>query len=76
MTQDSSRWEENQLLRSTVATRSNLDEDDDNQEVRVHLLIHDTKPPFLDGRVSFTKMQNPVLPVKVPLNGNFILLYF
>lgn len=59
------RWEENQLLRSTVATRANLDEDDDNQEVRVHLLIHDTKPPFLDGRVSFTKMTNPVLPVKV-----------
>eukprot|EP01126_Amoeba_proteus_P000316 TRINITY_DN1009_c0_g3_i1.p1 TRINITY_DN1009_c0_g3~~TRINITY_DN1009_c0_g3_i1.p1 ORF type:complete len:671 (-),score=155.75 TRINITY_DN1009_c0_g3_i1:1071-3083(-) len=66
LSRDSSRWEENQLLRSNVATRTAGEEDDDNQEVRVHLLVHDTQPPFLDGRVSFTKMQEPVLPVKDP----------
>eukprot|EP01126_Amoeba_proteus_P000317 TRINITY_DN1009_c0_g3_i3.p1 TRINITY_DN1009_c0_g3~~TRINITY_DN1009_c0_g3_i3.p1 ORF type:complete len:185 (-),score=27.78 TRINITY_DN1009_c0_g3_i3:423-977(-) len=65
LSRDSSRWEENQLLRSNVATRTAGEEDDDNQEVRVHLLVHDTQPPFLDGRVSFTKMQEPVLPAKV-----------
>ena len=28
------------------------------------LLVHDTKPPFLDGRIVFTKQAEMVLPVK------------
>lgn len=28
------------------------------------LLVHDTRPPFLDGRMIFTKQAEPVLPLK------------
>ena len=28
---------------------------DSEEETRVHLLVHDLQPPFLDGRVVFTK---------------------
>jgi pre-mRNA-splicing factor ATP-dependent RNA helicase DHX38/PRP16 len=61
------RWEEHQLLVSGVVTRNaGADEpDEDDQEVRVHLVLHDTKPPFLDSKVSFSKMKDPILPVKV-----------
>jgi pre-mRNA-splicing factor ATP-dependent RNA helicase DHX38/PRP16 len=34
----------------------NFDEDDDDdQEARVHLLVKNIVPPFLDGRITFTK---------------------
>lgn len=63
--EDSNRWEEDRLLASGVMQRTTVQTDfNDEQEVRVHLLVHDIAPPFLDGRVSFTKMKDPVLPVK------------
>ena len=31
---------------------------------KVHLLVHHVVPPFLDGRVVFTKVMEPVIPVK------------
>lgn len=30
---------------------------DNDADVRVLLLVHDTKPPFLDGRFLFTKQK-------------------
>lgn len=33
---------------------------DDESEVRVHVLVKDTQPPFLDGRKIFTKQQDQV----------------
>jgi pre-mRNA-splicing factor ATP-dependent RNA helicase DHX38/PRP16 len=30
---------------------------DHDSDVRVMLLVHDTKPPFLDGRFLFTKQR-------------------
>ena len=33
---------------------------DSEEETRVHLLVHDLQPPFLDGRVVFTKQADPV----------------
>jgi len=33
-------------------------------QVRVHLLVHDLKPPFLDGRIVFTQQLDPVVPIK------------
>lgn len=30
------------------------------QEARITLLVHDTRPPFLDGRTVFTKQMEPV----------------
>lgn len=38
--------------------QAELDFDNDD-DVRVMLLVHDTKPPFLDGRVVFTKQVGP-----------------
>ena len=31
-----------------------------DDDVRVILIVHDTKPPFLDGRTVFTKQARPV----------------
>lgn len=42
------------------ARQAELDFDNDD-DVRTMLLVHDTKPPFLDGRVIFTK-QVPLDP--------------
>jgi pre-mRNA-splicing factor ATP-dependent RNA helicase DHX38/PRP16 len=33
---------------------------------RVHLLVHDIKPPFLDGRIVYTKQLEPVQHVRDP----------
>lgn len=37
-----------------------------SQEQRVQVLVHDTQPPFLDGRVVFTKQQEAVSVVRDP----------
>jgi hypothetical protein len=39
---------------------------DSEEETRVHLLVHDLQPPFLDGRVVYTKQAEPVSVVKDP----------
>jgi len=33
---------------------------DNDADVRVLLLVHDTKPPFLDGRFLFTKQKGAI----------------
>ncbi len=42
----------------------NEDFEEDNM-AKVHLLVHNIVPPFLDGRFVFTKQPEPVIPVKV-----------
>lgn len=61
-------WETNRMLTSGVAQRRDDmgDFDDDEQTVRVHLLVHDLRPPFLDGKTIFTKQIDPVPAVKDP----------
>ncbi|WAR11542.1 PRP16-like protein, partial [Mya arenaria] len=60
-------WETNRMLRSGVVEKLNYDEDfEDESEARVHLLVHNIVPPFLDGRIVFTKQPEPVVPVKDP----------
>jgi len=62
---DSNRWEENRMMTSGVIRTKEIDLDfDDSEENRAVLLVHDTKPPFLDGRMVFTKQQEMILPVK------------
>lgn len=39
-----------------------------DDDVRVILIVHDTKPPFLDGRTVFTKQARPV-PVAQQTSG-------
>lgn len=60
-------WERNRMLTSGVVVSVDLDEDfDEDNEARVHLLVHNIVPPFLDGRIVFTKQPEPVIPVKDP----------
>ena len=68
---DNDRWETNRMLTSGIVQRSGYqvnpdDEDEDHDENRVHLLVHDIKPPFLDGRMVFTKQLEGINPVKDP----------
>lgn len=58
-------WETNRMLVSGVAQRRDMASDFDDQEAtRVHLLVHDLRPPFLDGRTIFTKQLEPVPAVR------------
>ncbi|KAI2640658.1 P-loop containing nucleoside triphosphate hydrolase protein [Hypomontagnella submonticulosa] len=63
---DNDAWETNRMLTSGVAQRRGLgdDFDEDDEGTRVHLLVHDLKPPFLDGRTVFTKQLEPVPAVR------------
>lgn len=65
---DVDAWETNRMLTSGVAQRAEFDDDfaDDEEEVRVHLMVHDLKPPFLDGKKVFTKQLEPVPAVRDP----------
>ncbi|XP_048748658.2 pre-mRNA-splicing factor ATP-dependent RNA helicase PRP16-like isoform X1 [Ostrea edulis] len=64
---DNELWETNRMMRSGVVVRTNFDEDfEEDNEARVHLLVHNIVPPFLDGRITFTKQPEPVIPVKDP----------
>lgn len=66
---DVDAWETNRMLTSGVAQRRDYDDgglQDDEEQTRVHLLVHDLKPPFLDGRKVFTKQLDPVPAVKDP----------
>ena len=54
------------MLTSGVVTRVEFDEELEEVNVkRIHLLVHNIVPPFLDGRIVFTKQPEPVVPVKV-----------
>uniref|UniRef100_A0A6G1SQ74 RNA helicase n=1 Tax=Aceria tosichella TaxID=561515 RepID=A0A6G1SQ74_9ACAR len=41
-------------------------DDDGDDETISHLIVHQKLPPFLDGKIRFSKQSNPVLPVKDP----------
>jgi pre-mRNA-splicing factor ATP-dependent RNA helicase DHX38/PRP16 len=71
---DNAQWEDRQLLRSGAVRGTELQTEFDNEdENRVILLVHDTKPPFLDGRVVYTKQAEPVMPVKDPTSDMAII---
>ena len=54
------------MTNSGVVTQTNVDEDfEEINEAKVHLLVHNIIPPFLDGRIIFTKQFEPIIPVKV-----------
>ncbi|KIY51185.1 pre-mRNA splicing factor [Fistulina hepatica ATCC 64428] len=64
---DNDLWEANRMLTSGVATRRTIDLDfEDESESTVHVMVHDLKPPFLDGRTVFTKQLEPVNPIRDP----------
>lgn len=44
------------MIQSGIVTKINFDQDfDDESESRVHLLVTNLVPPFLDGRIRFTR---------------------
>ncbi|KAL0957643.1 hypothetical protein HGRIS_001425 [Hohenbuehelia grisea] len=62
---DNDLWEANRMVTSGVATRKALDLDfEDDPESTIHVMVHDLKPPFLDGRTVFTKQLNPINPIR------------
>ncbi|KAI0074794.1 P-loop containing nucleoside triphosphate hydrolase protein [Panus rudis PR-1116 ss-1] len=64
---DNDLWEANRMLTSGVATKRTIDLDfEDESESTVHVMVHDLKPPFLDGRTVFTKQLEPINPVRDP----------
>ena len=66
-------WETNRMLRSGVVAKTDYDEDfDEENEARVHLLVYNIVPPFLDGRIVFTKQPEPVVPVKVTFRRSIL----
>jgi pre-mRNA-splicing factor ATP-dependent RNA helicase DHX38/PRP16 len=55
------------MLTSGIASRKTVDLDfKDESESTVHVMVHDLKPPFLDGRTVFTKQLEPVNPIRDP----------
>ncbi|KAL1312066.1 hypothetical protein HN51_038700 [Arachis hypogaea] len=74
LTADKAQWEDRQLLRSGAVRGTEVQtEFDDEEERKVILLVHDTKPPFLDGRVVFTKQAEPIMPIKDPTSDMAII---
>ena len=63
---DADRWEEDRLRASGMVQFKEGAVDDDDQELRTHIVVHDMKPPFLDGKVVLSKQTEPVMPIKDP----------
>ena len=68
---DHNAWEENRMVTSGVVRLREVDLDfETEEEQKVMLLVHDTRPPFLEGehglRASSKKNDASVLPVKDP----------
>ncbi|CAI7627952.1 unnamed protein product [Penicillium pancosmium] len=66
---DIDNWETNRMLTSGVAQRRDYGDDfrpEDEEATRVHLLVHDLRPPFLDGRTIFTKQLEPISAIRDP----------
>ncbi|KAJ2902565.1 hypothetical protein MKZ38_000395 [Zalerion maritima] len=63
---DVDAWETNRMLTSGVAQRRDMGNDfaNDDEEIRVHLLVLSLRPPFLDGKTIFTRQLDPVPAVK------------
>jgi pre-mRNA-splicing factor ATP-dependent RNA helicase DHX38/PRP16 len=55
------------MVTSGVAQRKGVDLDfEDESESAVHVMVHNLKPPFLDGRTVFTKQLEPINPIRDP----------
>lgn len=61
---DNELWEKNRMITSGVVTSINVNEDFEEETIdRVHLLVHHTIPPFLDGRIVFTKVMGKLVDI-------------
>ncbi|KAG8365918.1 hypothetical protein BUALT_Bualt17G0021900 [Buddleja alternifolia] len=71
---NNAQWEDRQLLRSGAVRGTEVQtKSDDVEEQNVILLVHDTKPPFLNGRIVYTKQVEPIMPLKDPTSDMAII---
>ncbi|CAK7326056.1 unnamed protein product [Dovyalis caffra] len=62
---DNAQWEDRQLMRSGTVRGTEVQTEFDDEE--------EHKPPFLDGRVVFTKQAEPIMPLKDPTSDMAII---
>ena len=67
------KWEDTQLVSSGVFRMAGFEEDADHDEARVMLMVHDLRPPFLDGNIAYTTQMTQIQVVKDPLADMAIL---
>lgn len=71
---DVEKWETNRMLQSGVVSQVNPDDDfEEESEARVHIIVRNVVPPFLDGRITFTKQFEPIIPLKDPTSDMAIV---
>ncbi|CAM9109384.1 unnamed protein product [Ectocarpus fasciculatus] len=64
---DQEAWEDNRLLQSGVAVQAEVQTEFDTEEDnRITLIVHNLKPPFLDGRISYSLQQTTVSCIRDP----------
>ena len=58
------------MLTSGVVQRLEVDDDfEEDNAAKVHLLVHNLVPPFLDGRIVFTKQVRLCLECNTFMNA-------
>ena len=68
------KWEENIMIRSGVMARGKINTSTLNEDAeRATLKIHNIKPEFLDGKVTFSKQTKQVLTVRDPTSDIAVL---
>lgn len=71
---DVEKWETNRMYQGGAVAHLEQDEDFvEENEARVNILVHHMFPPFLDGRITFTKQFEPVIPLKDPTSDMAIV---
>lgn len=64
---DNDLWENKQMMQSGYSKQGAVDLDfEEENESRVHLLVHDLRPPFLDGQQQFTSRKEAISAVLDP----------
>ena len=65
--EDNSVWERNRMVRSGIIQRGEVDLDFmDEEENKVHVMVNELQPPFLDGRVVYSKQLENIKSVRDP----------
>lgn len=63
-------WHREQLVKSGLAQQTGVQHAhnlaEDQEDTRVHLSVHELRPPFLDGRTIFTTQLEPISAIRDP----------
>jgi pre-mRNA-splicing factor ATP-dependent RNA helicase DHX38/PRP16 len=72
MLKENQEWEENRMMQSGIAILREVRTEFEEDENKVQIIVHDVNPPFLDGKIEFTKQVETITPVK-DLNSDLSL---